>query len=138
MGGKIIKFDKTNSLDLYAKYFYLFQSGDSFNAGGKYKLSDVHSHRLRLAGRYSHNFTSDVALYCGLGTEYEFDGKTKLKVDEVSAEPSEVDGLRGYGELGVAVKPSTNSLFILDFNVKGLYGEDYRGASLNADIKYMF
>ncbi|MBQ9221863.1 hypothetical protein, partial [Succinivibrio sp.] len=80
-GGKLIKIDDTNSLDIYGKYFYLYQDSDTFNAGGKYKLSAVNSNRLRVAGRYSHDFTPVTSLYGGLGLEHEFDGKSKLKVD---------------------------------------------------------
>jgi len=137
-GGRLIKFDDDNSLDLYAKYFYLYQNGDSFNAGGDYKLSAVNSHRLRLAGRLSHSFTKEVSLYGGLGAEYEFDGKSRLKVDGISAKSSTIDGFRGYGEMGIALKPSKDSGLLFDLNVKGLYGKDFRSVYLSADLKYMF
>ena len=138
-GGKLIKFDDTNSLDIYGKYFYLYQDSDSFNAGGKYKLSSVNSHRLRVAGRYTHDFTPVTSLYGGLGLEHEFDGKSKLRVDDRAwAEPSETKGSRAFGEIGVAVKPASNTGLILDFSLKGLYGDKFRGAWASADVKYMF
>ena len=138
-GGKLIKIDDTNSLDIYGKYFYLYQASDSFNAGGKYKLSAVNSHRLRVAGRYSHDFTPVTSLYGGLGLEHEFDGKSKLKVDDKAwAKSSKTKGTRAFGEIGVAVKPASNTGLILDFSVKGLYGDNFRGAWASADIKYMF
>ena len=138
-GGKLIKIDDTNSLDIYGKYFYLYQASDSFNAGGKYKLSAVNSHRLRVAGRYSHDFTPVTSLYGGLGLEHEFDGKSKLKVDDKAwAKSSKTKGTRAFGEIGVAVKPASNTGLILDFSLKGLYGDNFRGARASADIKYMF
>ena len=138
-GGKLIKIDDTNSLDIYGKYFYLYQASDSFNAGGKYKLSAVNSNRLRVAGRYSHDFTPVTSLYGGLGLEHEFDGKSKLKVDDKAwAKSSKTKGTRAFGEIGVAVKPASNTGLILDFSVKGLYGDNFRGAWASADIKYMF
>ena len=138
-GGKLIKIDDTNSLDVYGKYFSLYQASDSFNAGGKYKLSAVNSNRLRVAGRYSHDFTPVTSLYGGAGLEHEFDGKSKLKVDDKAwAKSSKTKGTRAFGEIGVAVKPASNTGLILDFSVKGLYGDNFRGAWASADIKYMF
>lgn len=138
-GGKLIKIDDSNSVDIYGKYFYLYQDSDTFNAGGKYKLSAVNSHRLRVAGRYSHDFTPVTSLYGGLGLEHEFDGKSKLKVDDKAwAKSSKTKGTRAFGEIGVAVKPASNTGLILDFSVKGLYGDNFRGAWASADIKYMF
>lgn len=137
-GGKVIKLDDLNSLDLYGKYFFLHQDGNTFNAGGKYELSSVNSHRLRLAGRYSHNYTPTTALYTGLGAEYEFDGKSKLKVDGIRSKPSKTEGIRGFGELGVTIKPAANKGLIFDLGVKGLLGDKFRGAWVNAEIKYLF
>lgn len=137
-GGKVIKLDDLNSLDLYGKYFFLHQDGNTFNAGGKYELSSVNSHRLRLAGRYSHNYTATTALYTGLGAEYEFDGKSELKVDGFWAKPSKTDGIRGFGELGVTITPASNKGLIFDFGIKGLLGDGFRGAWANAEMKYLF
>ena len=137
-GGKVIKLDDLNSLDLYGKYFFLHQDGNTFNAGGKYELSSVNSHRLRLAGRYSHNYTPTTALYTGLGAEYEFDGKSELKVDGFWAKPSKTDGIRGFGELGVTIQPSSNKGLIFDLGIKGLLGDGFRGAWVNAEMKYLF
>lgn len=138
-GGKLIKIDDSNSVDIYGKYFYLYQDSDTFNAGGKYKLSAVNSNRLRVAGRYSHDFTTVTSLYGGLGLEHEFDGKSKLKVDDKAwAKSSKVKGTRAFGEIGVAVKPASNAGLTLDFSLKGLYGDNFRGAWASADIKYMF
>lgn len=138
-GGKLVKIDDSNSVDIYGKYFYLYQDSDTFNAGGKYKLSAVNSNRLRVAGRYSHDFTSVTSLYGGLGLEHEFDGKSKLKVDDKAwAKSSETKGTRVFGEFGVTVKPASTAGLTLDFSLKGLYGDNFRGAWASADIKYMF
>ncbi|WP_281071953.1 hypothetical protein [Succinivibrio dextrinosolvens] len=138
-GGKLIKIDDSNSVDIYGKYFYLYQASDSFNAGGKYKLSAVNSNRLRVAGRYTHDFTPVTSLYGGAGLEHEFDGKSKLKVDDKAwAKSSETKGTRVFGEFGVTVKPASTAGLTLDFSLKGLYGDNFRGAWASADIKYMF
>ena len=137
-GGKIIRLNDLDSLDLYGKYFFLHQDGNTFNAGGKYELSSVNSHRLRLAGKYSHSYTPTTTLYTGIGAEYEFDGKSKLKVDGIWAKPSKTEGIRGFGELGVTIKPAANKGLIFDLGVKGLLGDKFRGAWANAEIKYLF
>lgn len=137
-GGRVIKFSDRASLDLYAKYFFLYQDGDSFNAGGEYRLKAVKSHRLRVAGRMQHELSAVTALYYGLGAEYEFDGKSRLIVDGHEAEPSKTDGLRAYGELGIALKPEKGAGLGFEFALKGLAGSGYRGAWLSADIKYTF
>lgn len=142
-GGKIIKIDESNSIDLYGKYFFLYQDSDSFNAGAdKYMLDSVTSHRLRLAGRYLHSFNARTTLYAGLGAEYEFDGKAKEKVrtsvGTFNVKASEMDGLRAYLEAGVCISPENTKGLSFDLGVKGLYGSDYRGAWLNAEVKYSF
>ncbi len=136
--GKIIKIDDSNSLDIYGKYFYLYQDGDKFNAGGKYEVSSINSHRLRIAGRYTHDFTHLTSIYGGLGIEHEFDGKAKFKADGYWGEPSKTKGTRGYGEVGVTIKPASAAGLNFDLGVKTLCGEEYRGIWATAEVKYLF
>ena len=136
--GKIIKIDDSNSLDIYGKYFYLYQDGDKFNAGGKYEVSSINSHRLRIAGRYTHDFTPLTSIYGGLGIEHEFDGKAKFKADGYWGEPSKTKGTRGYGEVGVTIKPASAAGLNFDLGVKTLCGEEYRGIWATAEVKYLF
>ncbi|MBO6258728.1 MAG: autotransporter outer membrane beta-barrel domain-containing protein, partial [Succinivibrio sp.] len=132
-GGKVIKLNDKDSIDLYGKYFFLYQKGDNFSTSAEtYKLDAVKSHRLRLAGRYMHAFTPKTSLYAGLGLEHEFDGKSKLKINTNSgtfnAEPSKQDGTRAFAEVGVRIVPEGNKGFNFDLGIKGLCGEKYRGA----------
>ena len=141
--GRIIKLDDRNSIDLYGKYFFLYQDKDSFMAGeDRYELDAVKSHRLRLAGRYTHDFTAQTALYTGLGVEHEFDGKAQLNINtsygRLKAEPAKMDGTRAFAELGVTIKPQAKSGFSLDLGIKGLYGSGSRGGWVNAEVKYSF
>ena len=136
--GKIIKINDSNSLDIYGKYFYLYQDGDKFNAGGKYEVSSINSHRLRVAGRYTHDFSPLTSIYGGLGIEHEFDGKAKFKADGYWGEPSKTKGTRGYGEVGVTIKPASASGLNFDLGVKTLCGEEYRGIWATAEVKYLF
>ena len=137
--GKIIKFSDSDSVDVYGKYFFLYQQGDKFNAGeDRYKVNGVTSHRLRLAGRYIHAFTPTTSLYAGLGAEYEFDGKASYEVYGIKGDSSKTDGLRGYGELGVSIKPAQASGLSFDIGLKGLCGDGFSGGWANMDIKYLF
>ena len=142
-GGKVIKLNDKDSIDLYGKYFFLYQKGDNFSTSAEtYKLDAVKSHRLRLAGRYMHAFTPKTSLYAGLGLEHEFDGKSKLKINTNSgtfnAEPSKQDGTRAFAEVGVRIVPEGNKGFNFDLGIKGLCGEKYRGAWATAEVKYTF
>jgi len=137
--GKIIKFSDSDSVDVYGKYFFLYQQGDKFNTGeDQYKVNGVTSHRLRLAGRYIHAFAPTTSLYAGLGAEYEFDGKASYEVYGIKGDSSKIDGLRGYGELGVSIKPASASGLTFDFGLKGLCGDGFSGGWANMDIKYLF
>ena len=138
--GKIFKLDDTNSIDLYSKYFFLHQNSDSFNAGGYYKVHNVFSHRLKLAGRYQLDYAERKAFYAGLGGEYEFDGKSELTVEtDVKAKPAKLDGYRTCVEIGFLVKPDENLRGLsLDLTLKGRYGAEYRDIYSNAELKYYF
>ena len=138
--GKIFKLDDTNSIDLYSKYFFLHQNSDSFNAGGYYKVHNVYSHRLKLAGRYQLDYAERKAFYAGLGGEYEFDGKSELTVEtDVKAKPAKLDGYRTCVEIGFLVKPDENLRGLsLDLTLKGRYGAEYRDIYSNAELKYYF
>ncbi len=136
--GKVIPLSEKNSIDLYGKYFFLYQDDDKFNAGGVYEIDSVKSHRLRLAGRFMHQASERTSFYAGLGVEHEFDGKAKLKVDGFEAKPAKMKGTRGYGEIGVTVKPAAATGWQFDFSLNGLAGSRYRGAWAKAEAKYMF
>ena len=139
-GGKIFKFDNTHSVDLYAKYFFLHQGADSFYAGGHYKVHDINSHRLKIAGRYQYNFAKRTAFYAGLGGEYEFDGKAELTLDYgIKAQSSKPDGYRTCAELGFMLKPDENLKGLsVDIGIRGRYGAKYRDIFANAEVKYYF
>ena len=139
-GGKIFKFDDTHSVDLYTKYFFLHRGADSFYAGGHYKVHDINSHRLKIAGRYQYNFAKRTAFYAGLGGEYEFDGKAELTLDYgIKAQSSKPDGYRTCAELGFMLKPDENLKGLsVDIGIRGRYGAKYRDIFANAEVKYYF
>jgi len=138
-GGKIFKFDEDNSIDLYTKYYYLHQGSDDFYAGGNYHVHAVTSQRIKLAGRYQHDFSARTTIYAGLGGEYEFDGKAKVSLDYgVQAKSTDIDGFRGFAEIGMIIRPKEQSGFCLDFDIKGRHSSRYREIMAKMEIKYLF
>ena len=135
-GGKTLRLNEKNSVDLYGKYIYLHQGGDSFYAGGYYDVKGVDSHRLKAGARYDYGFNKTWGVYAGLAGEYEFDGKAKVLADGAAVPPAETKGMSGIGELGVKLTPE-NSGFSMDVNVKGSVGK-YRSALFGIDVKYEF
>jgi outer membrane autotransporter protein len=64
------------ALDLYGKYFWTHQQGDSvsLSTGDPIDFDAINSHRLRVGGRYSYAVSETVSPYIGLAYEQEFDG----------------------------------------------------------------
>ena len=138
-GGKIFRIDKTNSLDLYTRYFYLHQGSDDFYAGGKYRVHSVSSHILRLAVRYQYDLSKHTTFYSGLGVAFEFEGKAKVTLDyNVKAKPSECDGFRGFAEIGMKLKPEGETGLFFNFDAKGHYTSKYRDVMAEAEVRYVF
>ena len=135
-GGKTLKLNEKNSIDLYGKYIYLHQGGDSFYAGGYYDVKGVDSHRLKAGARYDYGFNKTWGVYAGLAGEYEFDGKGRVIADGAEVPPAETKGMSGIGELGVKLTPEESG-FSMDVNVKGSVGK-YRSALFGIDVKYEF
>ena len=78
-------------------------------------------------------------LYAGVGGEYEFNAKSKVTLDYgVPAKASDCKGFRGYGEVGVIIKPEGNKGVNFDLGVKGHYGAKYRDLFANVEVKYYF
>ncbi|HAW44751.1 MAG TPA: hypothetical protein DCW60_00145, partial [Sutterella sp.] len=142
--GHLFAIDDTYSVDVYAKYIFLYQRGDKFTVGTAdvYELDDVTSHRLRLGARLDGKVSPSQVLYMGLGWEHEFDGKSKLKVSNGSsaayAKPSKVDGGRAFFETGIRIGDEDLAGMHYNFGLKGNYGPDYRALWAEAKVRYVF
>ena len=128
--------------DMYARYTFSFLDNDSVDlndaAQSRAELDSVVSHALRIGARVKGGFTDAVNWKAGIAYEHMFDGAAGGTVDGVSITEAEMDGGSVIGELGVSVKPgSETSPWTLQFALKGYLGE-CEGVSGNGMLVYSF
>ena len=128
--------------DMYARYTFSFLDNDSVDlndaAQSRAELDSVVSHALRIGARVKGGFTDAVNWKAGIAYEHMFDGAAGGTVDGVSITEAEMDGGSVIGELGVSVKPgSETSPWTLQFALKGYLGER-EGVSGNGMLVYSF
>ena len=134
--GKVFKYEKGKSLDVYGKYFYTKRDGVEFDAVQHYNLDSVKSSVLRIGARYG---TTDKLWnwYGGLAYEYEFDGKAEGTVNNTAIRSASVKGSSVRGELGLRMEASKTNPWQTDINIYG-YGGKHRGFGGNVSVAYMF
>ena len=128
--------------DMYARYTFSFLDNDSVDlndaAQSRAELDSVVAHALRIGARVKGGFTDAVNWKAGIAYEHMFDGAADGTVDGVSITEAEMDGGSVIGELGVSVKPgSETSPWTLQFALKGYLGER-EGVSGNGILVYSF
>ena len=128
--------------DMYARYTFSFLDNDSVDlndaAQSRAELDSVVAHALRIGARVKGGFTDAVNWKAGIAYEHMFDGAAGGTVDGVSITEAEMDGGSVIGELGVSVKPgSETSPWTLQFAFKGYLGER-EGVSGNGMLVYSF
>ena len=128
--------------DMYARYTFSFLDNDSVDlndaAQSRAELDSVVAHALRIGARVKGGFTDAVNWKAGITYEHMFDGAAGGTVDGVSITEAEMDGGSVIGELGVSVKPgSETSPWTLQFALKGYLGER-EGVSGNGMLVYSF
>lgn len=128
--------------DMYARYTFSFLDNDSVDlndaAQSRAELDSVVAHALRIGARVKGGFTDAVSWKAGIAYEHMFDGAAGGTVDGVSITEAEMDGGSVIGELGVSVKPgSETSPWTLQFALKGYLGER-EGVSGNGMLVYSF
>lgn len=128
--------------DMYARYTFSFLDNDSVDlndaAQSRAELDSVVAHALRIGARVKGGFTDAVNWKAGIAYEHMFDGVAGGTVDGVSITEAEMDGGSVIGELGVSVKPgSETSPWTLQFALKGYLGER-EGVSGNGMLVYSF
>ena len=128
--------------DMYARYTFSFLDNDSVDlndaAQSRAELDSVVAHALRIGARVKGDFTDAVNWKAGIAYEHMFDGAAGGTVDGVSITEAEMDGGSVIGELGVSVKPgSETSPWTLQFALKGYLGER-EGVSGNGMLVYSF
>jgi len=137
--GYIWKFTEQASLDLYGKYFWTRQQGDSvtLKTGDPVKFKDTDSHRLRLGGRFSYAVNDYLAPYIGAAWEYEMDGRQRASTYGYAIDTPTLHGSTGIGELGLTVKPSKELPLSFDLGVQGYVGKR-EGVTGSMQIRWEF
>ena len=127
------------SLDLYGKYFWTRQDGDSvkLSTGDPVKFDDIDSNRLRGGARFSYAVNEHVSPYVGAAWEYEFGGKAKATTNDFAIDAPDLKGSTGIGELGFTLKPSATLPLSFDLGVQGYVGKR-EGVTGSLQVKWEF
>ena len=108
------------SLDLYGKYFWTRQEGDSvtLSTGDPIDFDDVYSSRLRFGSRFAYTVNEYVSPYVGAAWENEFDGKAHATTYGYDIKAPSLRGDTGIGELGLTFTPSPTLPLSCDLGVE--------------------
>ena len=138
--GYILSLSQKASLDLYGKYFWAHQQGETVTIlGDKFKFDDANSHRTRVGGRFSYALYDELAPYAGAAWEYEFDGKARATTYGFDVPAPSLKGSTGVGELGISFTPNvlSQNAFAVDLGVQGYTGMR-EGISGSVQLKFEF
>jgi hypothetical protein len=137
--GYIVNITNKASLDLYGKYLWTRQKGDSItlSSGDPIKFEDANSHRLHGGTRLTYAATPRIAPYIGAAYEHEFDGKAKATTYGQSIDAPKLKGGTGIGEVGVNIRPVAGTPLSFDLGVQGYLGVR-QGLGGSLQLKYDF
>jgi outer membrane autotransporter protein len=137
--GHIWPIDETAAVDLYGKYFWTRQQGDSvrLSTGDPVRFSAIDSHRARLGARYTRALDKTLDAYAGLAWEHEFDGKARARTNGYRLDAPELEGGTGIVELGLTLKPTPSRPLSLDFGLQGYAGQR-EGVTGNVRVRVEF
>lgn len=112
-------------LDLYGKYLWTHQDGESLSlsTGERLRFDDTDSSRLRLGGRFSCTVNEYLRPYIGAAWEHEFDGEAHATTNGFDIDRPNLRGDTGIGEIGLALTPSADLPLTIDLGVQGYTGE---------------
>ncbi|MDR2404836.1 MAG: autotransporter outer membrane beta-barrel domain-containing protein [Deltaproteobacteria bacterium] len=135
--GYTFNFDEKYLLDVYAKYFWTFQEGDTVRlaTGDLITFDDVNSHRLRGGVRLTLNGPEKFKPYFGVAYEHEMAGKVKATAYGLELPKPDASGGSFVGELGLLVLPSEK--VAINIGVQG-YGGARRGITGSIGLKFTF
>ena len=127
------------ALDLYGKYFWTHQAGDTLrlSTGDPVDFEDVDSHRLRVGTRFSYAVNQTINPYVGCAYEHEFDGKARVTTNGYAIAAPSLEGGTGIGELGLTFKPTKELPVSLDLGIQGYVGTR-EGVTGSLHIRYDF
>ncbi|WP_298562703.1 autotransporter domain-containing protein [uncultured Phascolarctobacterium sp.] len=140
--GKVNKLNDTTKADVYAKFMYTHQNGDSVALRGEgngevYDFDAVDSTRVRVGARVSKAYSERGTGYAGLAYEYEFDGEAKATVLGFSTPSPSIKGSSGLLELGYILQPKGANDPAIDINLQG-WGGKKQGFTGNVNFVWKF
>ncbi|MDR2893607.1 MAG: autotransporter outer membrane beta-barrel domain-containing protein [Deltaproteobacteria bacterium] len=137
--GYIWNITEAASLDLYGKYFWTRQEGDSvtLSTGDPVTFKDADSSRLRFGGRFAYAVNEYVSPYIGAAYEHEFDGKARATSNGFALDAPSLRGDTGIGEIGLTFKPSATIPLSFDLGVQGYTGIR-EGVTGSLQLKFEF
>ena len=140
--GKVTELNDTTKADVYAKFMYTHQNGDSValrgeGAGEVYDFDAVDSTRARIGARVSRDYSARGTGYAGLAYEYEFDGEAKATVLGFSTPSPSIKGSSGLLELGYILQPKGANDPAIDINLQG-WGGKKQGFTGNVNFVWKF
>ena len=140
--GKVNKLNDTTKADVYAKFMYTHQNGDSValrgeGAGEEYDFDAVDSTRVRVGARVSKSYSERGTGYAGLAYEYEFDGEAKATVLGFTTPSPSIKGSSGLLELGYILQAKGANDPAIDINLQGWAGKK-QGFTGNVNFVWKF
>ena len=137
--GYVWNINDAATLDLYGKYFWTRQQGDSvgLSTGEHLSFDDINSSRLRFGGRFAYILNEHVAPYIGAAWEHEVDGKARAKTTGFDIDAPNLRGNTGIGELGLSLTPSADLPLTIDLGVQGYTGK-HEGVTGSLMVKWEF
>ena len=140
--GKVTGLNDTTKADVYAKFMYTHQNGDSValrgeGAGEEYDFDAVDSTRVRVGARVSKAYSERGTGYAGLAYEYEFDGEAKATVLGFSTPSPSIKGSSGLLELGYILQAKGANDPAIDINLQG-WGGKKQGFTGNVNFVWKF
>lgn len=137
--GYVWNINDAATLDLYGKYFWTRQQGDSvgLSTGEHLSFDDINSSRLRFGGRFAYILNEHVAPYIGAAWEHEFDGKARAKTNGFDIDAPNLRGNTGICELGLSLTPSADLPLTIDLGVQGYTGK-HEGVTGSLMVKWEF
>ena len=123
--------------DMYGKFFWLHQSGDSADMNGEIvDFNSVDSRRLRLGLRLNLTLFDAVTPYVGAAWEHEYSGTARAVAQDFSIPEASLKGDSGLFELGMSMEPESGPL-IFDVALQGSTGEK-EGLGGHLSVLYRF
>lgn len=128
--GYIWDISEENTLELYGKYLWTRECGESVTLSTKETVDfdDIDSSRLRFGARFAYTGSEYVRPYVGVAWEHEFDGvasstSRSATATNVAIPQANLRGDTGIGEIGITISPSKDVPLNVDLGVTGYTGK---------------